>query len=316
MMSTVGAGTSAYGYTGEMQDGYIKLINLRSRTYSPEMGRFLTRDSWQGVDSRPMSLNAWLYAYANPINMKDPSGYDSYCDGPNATQEDCGFIYPEVPDNQMLAYLIQNSPSKGSITTKFGNPNTFWDTKKEPLLPDMGCSDEEKIKWMKTIDTITGHPIGAHPAIDFYGALGDRLFAVAPGKVVGLVTNSTKTAPGYYMIIQHNMMGVNYYSVYFHIQETTEDGKTYQAVTEFRVGDLVNPGDTVAHMGNTGTSDTHLHFEVRREGGIMRLPDSYKLNSSAGYWLSDPSQLKTIWLDISSAFGGYDDWYPKSWREQ
>ncbi len=43
--------------------------------YSPAGGRFITRDSWQGDYNRPMSYNAWLYVYANPINLTDPSGH-------------------------------------------------------------------------------------------------------------------------------------------------------------------------------------------------------------------------------------------------
>jgi hypothetical protein len=42
--------------------------------YAPASGRFNTKDSWQGDYNRPMSYNAWLYVYANPINYIDPSG--------------------------------------------------------------------------------------------------------------------------------------------------------------------------------------------------------------------------------------------------
>jgi RHS repeat-associated protein len=56
-------------------DSYIKLINLRSRLYSPETGRFLTRDSWQGDCNRPLCLNRWNYTEGNPVNFTDPSGY-------------------------------------------------------------------------------------------------------------------------------------------------------------------------------------------------------------------------------------------------
>jgi hypothetical protein len=46
--------------------------------YSPTDGRFTTKDSWQGDYNRPMSYNAWLYVYANPINLTDPSGHDPW----------------------------------------------------------------------------------------------------------------------------------------------------------------------------------------------------------------------------------------------
>ncbi len=60
---SAGAGQSSYGYANEYQDSYIELIYLRSRFYSPEAGRFQTRDSWQGDYNRPMSCNMWLYGY-------------------------------------------------------------------------------------------------------------------------------------------------------------------------------------------------------------------------------------------------------------
>ncbi|HUI87288.1 MAG TPA: amidase domain-containing protein [Anaerolineales bacterium] len=56
----------------------MKLIYLRSRMYDPASGRFLTKDSWQGDDTTPMSYNAWLYVDANPINLTDPSGKKRY----------------------------------------------------------------------------------------------------------------------------------------------------------------------------------------------------------------------------------------------
>ena len=62
---------------GQTQDSYIKLIYLRSRFYSPEAGRFQTRDTWQGDYNRPGSLNKWNYTEANPINLTDPTGYSS-----------------------------------------------------------------------------------------------------------------------------------------------------------------------------------------------------------------------------------------------
>ena len=65
---------ASYGFAGEAQDSYIKLVNLRSRLYSTETGRFLTRDTWQGDYNTPLSLNKWNYVNGNPVNYFDPSG--------------------------------------------------------------------------------------------------------------------------------------------------------------------------------------------------------------------------------------------------
>jgi RHS repeat-associated protein len=72
--SSAGSGTSPFAFTGEQVDSYIKLIYLRSRMYSPETGRFTSRDSWQGDYNRPLSLNRWNYVEANPVNYSDPNG--------------------------------------------------------------------------------------------------------------------------------------------------------------------------------------------------------------------------------------------------
>jgi RHS repeat-associated protein len=71
-----GACSCASEYTGD----YNELIYLRSRIYSPETGRFTTKDSWQGNSSRPLSLNRWMYVEGNPVNLTDPSGhFPTYC---------------------------------------------------------------------------------------------------------------------------------------------------------------------------------------------------------------------------------------------
>ena len=61
--------------------------------YAPGMGRFMARDSWGGDDNQPMSYNAWLYGYANPVRNVDPSGYmscDSFATFNNETETDQG----------------------------------------------------------------------------------------------------------------------------------------------------------------------------------------------------------------------------------
>lgn len=63
-----------YGYTDAFQGDYGELVYLRARQYSPAIGRFLTRDTWKGNANQPISYNAWLYGYANPISLTDPAG--------------------------------------------------------------------------------------------------------------------------------------------------------------------------------------------------------------------------------------------------
>jgi RHS repeat-associated protein len=56
------------------------LVYLRARYYAPWDGRFLSSDPWSGDYYQPISYNDWLYTYANPINLIDPSGkFPEWC---------------------------------------------------------------------------------------------------------------------------------------------------------------------------------------------------------------------------------------------
>jgi len=69
-----GTNPTPYGYTGEWTD-VSGLVYLRARYYSPMDGRFTSKDIWQGNNNAPMSYNAWLYGYSNPVMFVDPSGH-------------------------------------------------------------------------------------------------------------------------------------------------------------------------------------------------------------------------------------------------
>jgi RHS repeat-associated protein len=75
LVNQIGTGSSDFGFTGEPTDSSINLVYLRSRYYSSDTGRFISQDTWQGDYTSPISNNAWLYAYANPILNIDPSGF-------------------------------------------------------------------------------------------------------------------------------------------------------------------------------------------------------------------------------------------------
>jgi len=67
------SGSSAYGFAGEWTDG-TGLQYLRARYYSPEQGRFITRDPFPGILTQPSSLAPYPYALNNPATLTDPSG--------------------------------------------------------------------------------------------------------------------------------------------------------------------------------------------------------------------------------------------------
>lgn len=75
VLNTSGEGQMDYAFTGEMYDPNTGLVFLRAWYYSASDGHFTSRDAWDGDERMPMSYNAWLYVYANPITKIDPTGY-------------------------------------------------------------------------------------------------------------------------------------------------------------------------------------------------------------------------------------------------
>ena len=69
-----GTASTNYGFTGEYTEPTGD-IYLRARHYAPDMGRFMTRDTWDGNDNQPMTFNRWNYTNANPVNRTDPTGH-------------------------------------------------------------------------------------------------------------------------------------------------------------------------------------------------------------------------------------------------
>ena len=98
--TTTGVSSTAYGYTSEYSSQ--GLVYLRARYYSPQSGRFLSRDTWDGDANVPMSYNAWLYTYGNPINYTDPTGRcpQGWIQNPNGT---CSFpLFPFLPGGPVI----------------------------------------------------------------------------------------------------------------------------------------------------------------------------------------------------------------------
>jgi RHS repeat-associated protein len=63
-----------FGFTGELHDSDVGLVNLRARWYDTRRGTFLTVDPFAGFAAQPYSQHPYQYAYSNPVRWTDPSG--------------------------------------------------------------------------------------------------------------------------------------------------------------------------------------------------------------------------------------------------
>jgi lipoprotein NlpD len=91
---------------------------------------------------------------------------------------------------------------------------------------------------------------GGEKGIDIAGKAGDPVKATAAGRVV--YSGSGLRGYGLLLILKHN---TEYLSAYAHNDKLL-----------VKEGDVVKAGQTIALMGNTGTTQVLLHFEIRQAG--------------------------------------------------
>ncbi len=154
VLTSAGEGESSYAYAGEWTDT-TGLQYLRARYMNPAVGRFLTRDTWSGNFSNPLSLNKWVYVESNPINLVDPSGKNSK--NISCAWDDCEaeknvqalkevFIasairhnrIPNMDDNgfaALIASILVSERRIGRIPEDRNRALQFL----EDLLPSLGC---------------------------------------------------------------------------------------------------------------------------------------------------------------------------------
>jgi RHS repeat-associated protein len=76
LIHSTGTTANVYLYSGEQFDPDLHLYYNRARYLNVSTARFLTMDSSEGSDDRPISLHKYLYAGADSVNASDPSGHD------------------------------------------------------------------------------------------------------------------------------------------------------------------------------------------------------------------------------------------------
>lgn len=74
LLAHQGSDSNPYLFAGEPLDPNSGFYYLRARWMDPDVGWFASADPFLGLAQEPMSLHRYLYAYASPLNLTDPSG--------------------------------------------------------------------------------------------------------------------------------------------------------------------------------------------------------------------------------------------------
>jgi RHS repeat-associated protein len=74
VVGSTGTTQNTRAFSGEEVDPDLGFVMLRARQYVPTTGRFQEGDLVRGDSLRPLTHNRYLYAVADPVNFRDPSG--------------------------------------------------------------------------------------------------------------------------------------------------------------------------------------------------------------------------------------------------
>jgi RHS repeat-associated protein len=72
-----GSAGNVHGFGGEYFDDAVGLQYNRARWYDANIGRFLSEDTWDGLEDEPATLHKYAFNHNDPVNRTDPSGNTS-----------------------------------------------------------------------------------------------------------------------------------------------------------------------------------------------------------------------------------------------
>ncbi len=164
--------------------------------------------------------------------------------------------FTSAPSNESIDFFRSFDDLSSNITRLDNQLNSLQAILKHQKLDSQTMVRGKPIAngYISSYFGVRNHPIKKtkilHKGIDFVSKPGTSILAVASG-----VVSWAADKGGYGRLIEINH-GDGYSTRYAHNDKLLVN-----------VGDLVNKGDVIARMGNTGMSTgTHVHFEVWRNG--------------------------------------------------
>jgi len=136
----------------------------------------------------------------------------------------------DLRKGQLNSAQGHNKPIRDRVNT--GSFKWQWPTKRGTVIQTFDANDPRK------------------KGLDVAGSAGQPIYSAASGRVV--YSGGGLTRYGRLIIVKHNE---TYLSAYAHNKRLL-----------VKEGELLKTGQLIAEMGSTGTTNTKLHFEIRRNG--------------------------------------------------
>lgn len=98
------------GFQSDHADSDIGVVDMGARYYLPELGRFITQDTYTGVAGAPLTQNRYAYGLGDPVSMVDPTGHTAQKASGGGG---CGCSSDPGPDPEPDEVLPTPNPSPG-----------------------------------------------------------------------------------------------------------------------------------------------------------------------------------------------------------
>jgi RHS repeat-associated protein len=284
----------------EYSGDYNELLYLRARLYAPSMGRFLTKDTWEGDYSRPLSLNRWNYVEGNPVNYTDPSGNIPSPDDVNHGRAiyscNCGWI-------------------------DFGHANSTLALSVIDLLKEEG-------KRFPTTSDLKQNAFAISPGAEIRIWLGKETVSLTAVVAAGL-NKSTKdsVALGIYRSLEEKVEfrqgEAGEWFTYFSFEDLTSDQIGFYLAQKY--GKIVNPANGGLEKNEIAWRDLSnvCGFPENRQQAVLRSQQVYNSMNASGpgsLWgdpfmrlLVNTTQVFTWGTPLLCELSGICDDQPKRW---
>ena len=300
---TSGNTPTSLRYTGQRSEmGSLGLYFYGSRFYDPLLGRFNQADTIIPGIYNPLAFDRYSYCFNNPIIYLDLSGH-----GPmihDSVGDSKLYLPPWDLDKDDERYLSGlQIHAKDDFLAGIEPPLRIVDPDYRGFGQSRGTNDDDNFGGK--------YAIRFHMAIDADRKKGHFVYPLGPGVVVAAGWSNDY---GNYVLVEHDVYGVKFYSLYAHLGTEKNGGILCKP------GDLVNPLMPIGTTGDTkGDSkgglihiDPHLHLEVRTTQNV-NLPISSNQSSpnpfsNLPFWGYALSNWYLYFLDLGSVFG-YDYTY-------
>ncbi|NJL00458.1 MAG: RHS repeat-associated core domain-containing protein [Spirulinaceae cyanobacterium SM2_1_0] len=168
LLGELGAVENAYRFAGEQWDEELGQYYLRQRYYDPTTGRFTRRDTWEGDNSNPITLNKHIYVHSDPVNGVDPSGLFKAMEL-NVVTVGLGIL-------AAMGWGVANQGSKLNAVTELTPQQVNALTQKgfQRFIPLLRQEDDDRECWSADIPRLgaaggeTGDNVGVVAAWDYY----------------------------------------------------------------------------------------------------------------------------------------------------